>query len=227
MNPAYLVCDSSALIQLLIAGEKSLISTFRTRFRMRLGVVPEVTQEIRGQEGIARSFEQRMKSGDIVQLTLSELDHYARDLNLNISSKTIMVLGKQLNQFVDLGEAFSHAVAAAFRLPMLTNDWSAVRALTKHDCGPIGFPVIGLVDVLCCFFDGGILSDEQCSGILGRLKQAGEVVPGVLSNPARAFAERRQEVTDWRLKLLPPGRSATAPKNARDVLWLELLDPGY
>ncbi len=226
-NPAHLVCDSDALIQVFITRQRGLLVHLRENY----GVQPAITQDVRSEVSVHSRFraqfapplDRSLTSGALVLL---ETETIARGLAAAGHGRAAIDhllqeyerTWEQYRLHVDSGEAASYAVAVTFGWPLLSHDNSAPRTLERLGLR-VASPVLRFCDLLVFGVKTGQITEDECDSALKRLRSEREYVPFEFSDRRRSMAERLGGFS-CRLAEAEPNASVPAPHGARDVLLL-------
>ena len=86
------------------------------------------------------------------------------------------MLGKKYNLHVGIGEAYTHAIAAALNLPSASNDSRALNLLEQKGL-VVPSSVIRTYDLLVLTYQGELLMEADCEAVRKALLAVGEPVP--------------------------------------------------
>jgi hypothetical protein len=205
-NPSLLVCDTSSLIQLIIAERTALLHTLRNDYRIQAVVVEAVEAELR--RNIERRFTDK---ANILKKALNSksivvLDEAVLEANgfraANALLEQIDELGADFALRIDRGEAYTHSAAQVLTIPTLSQDLRAISKLIQ-DKVRVARPILRAFDVILFGLQIGELTIGDCNTarrVLLKRKEA------VLSCFANCSIE-----TDWRSSICglptPPKRS--------------------
>ena len=184
-NPALLVADTDAVIQLVVGDCISILKSLKDTYGIQVTVMPAVKSELllKAERKFARYKKPILKTFDSEVIELL-------DANL-LASKgwaspdrvvgQIDELGGRYINFVDRGEAYSYAAANLLRLPLLSNDGAAIGDLLDSR---ITLPnnLLRAFDVIVFGNQIQILSGDDCDGIRKKLVQEEEHVPKCFAN---------------------------------------------
>ena len=135
-NPELLIVDSDALIQLLLTNQMPLLKRLRFEYGVTPVIVEAVETEVLGLtrnrfSDLRKRFEKALNSG-----VLSILDaSFQRQNNPAVTASLLSQanrLGAHFYTHVDRGEAYSHAAAVTFGVPILTHDMKAIGSLREN-----------------------------------------------------------------------------------------------
>lgn len=194
-RPAFVCCDTDAVIQFLLAGQVQPFRTLRDRYAIQPIIVPEVELELRSHkrlgQRIAPELKRTLHAGLLRVLDRSILENHfgAPPANAMAAAKTlgdIAALGAEFNRFVDLGEAYTHASAIVLKVPSLSNDGTALSALARSGY-PLPVTVLRAFDLVALCYQVKDLTEVQCDELRTFLIQEREGVPPSFKN--RSFVD--------------------------------------
>lgn len=225
-NPEYLLVDTDVLLQAFLARLKSPFGVFRQRFGVVAAVVPEVERETRFNKYGTRfepDFLKLRDAGHVVTLGTAELrqllsDRGERDPQITHVIQRYSQTAQQYALHIDEGEAYTHAAAITFGLPMVSNDWQAIRGLEAQGL-PTGAPVLRFFDCLVLAEEENVLSAQKCQAIRDEFRRIGEHVPEAFDSHA-SFHDCRAQFKR-RVTVRSDGANPPKPKHYKDVLYLE------
>ncbi len=224
MNPEFLLCDTDALIQVLMSRQGILLTRLKSDFKVRAAAIPEIEMEIRNhrkfRDEFAKGFKQYADSGTITRFDSSESKNLLTSRNYasaQISPEVarIQSIGDENNRTVDLGEAYVHATAVVLHLPVLSHDFSALRMLADPK---VGVPTLRFFDLVVFGFGQGWIDNDDGERIVKVLKDREEWLPkpfdghDEFSDCCHAFNSR--------LAYAPAGSSPAPPRTFSDTLTL-------
>lgn len=224
MNPEFLLCDTDALIQILITRQGVLLARLKSDFGVRAAATPEVEIEIRNHrkfgQAFAKGFQHFADSGTITRFDSSEIKNLLGSRNypsaqISPEVSRIQSIGNENYKTVDLGEAYVHAAAVVLHLPVLSNDFSAVQILADPK---VGVPTLEFFDLVVFGNGQGWIGNDKGEEIVTELKAQKEYVPksfmahDEFSDCCRAFRSR--------LAYAPAGSSPAPPRTFSDTLTL-------
>jgi hypothetical protein len=193
-NPALLLCDSDALVQLFIADEFRPLQSLRTQFNIQPAVVPEVDLELRWlgkhKDRFVPPLDKALKTGTLLKLDQSTFQGYLGTATPGASWTTYQSLGAQYYGHVQRGEAYTHAAAVTLGMPALTNDGNAVRVLEGQMLS-VAVPVLRSFDLITFALEFGVLQIKDCEEIRSELIKNGEGVPGPFAHASFADGARK------------------------------------
>lgn len=136
-RPAFVLCDTDAVIQFLLTGETRPLRLLPARYSIQPLVVAEVEIELqsipRFRKRIAPELKKALANGVLRILDQVVLEaHFggppAGSLAAASAMTQIAALGREYQQHVDLGEAYTHAAAVTLGVPALSHDRTALNA---------------------------------------------------------------------------------------------------
>jgi hypothetical protein len=216
-NPAVLLVDADAMIQVCFAGHVQPLRCLRDRYDVQPIVVEEVDAEVRSFQrklggNIPHLFDKAVTKGLLVVLTREELRARKPSLGPKFTETSVAnlwadieALGSEYNLRVDLGEAYTFAAAVILGVAAVSNDASAIRALRENSLQEPK-PILRVFDLYTFALQAGAMTIRDVEDARSRLLGAGEHIPA---------AFRNQSVTDG-LKAFAP-RLVDASRNGDDV----------
>lgn len=170
--PSILVCDSDSLFQLLIAN---LISPLRELKRL-YGVQPVITEEVeielrsnqRYGKRVEPSVIKAISKGILVVLTPYSLRKLI-GLSADVYYPAIQSLGTKYKLHVQTGEAYSHAAGVVLNVPLMSNDFDAIRKLMLNS-HKVAVPTIRAFDLLVFSYQGGIIRSVDCDNFCHQMR---------------------------------------------------------
>lgn len=208
-NPAYLLSDSDALIQLFIAKQGALLACLKSKFGTTLAIVPEIELEVSWHHKFRNQFEAPLQryigSGHIE--VLDDVRHHAllksRGMSSALADQMILETQNRSRTYarhVQTGEAYSHGRAVALGLPLMSHDIQAVNTLVR--CGlPVASPFLRFADLLVFGRRVGGISKEDCDRVRGILDGQKEWLPAQLRN--RKMSDEHWDQFDCRIVTTP------------------------
>lgn len=222
-NPALLLCDTDALIQVFMVGETRLLRLLRDRFAVQPCVVPDVDGELAWNATYRDRFDDdRRKALEAGLLVPFDAEAVGRVLPGPTAAIQVMLgraklVGESLNDIVDVGEAYTHAAASLLSMPAMSNDYAALKALREAK-RPGASPTVRSWDLLVFGFHDGLLTTRDLDSARKQLREAGEWLPRVFRSQGCASALAQ---FDSRLLVLGKpavGRQSPAPRPHEVVL---------
>ena len=220
-RPPFLICDADATIQALIAKEVRPFQALK-RFQVQPVVVPAVLVELRSNHRYGRRVESQLRkalgNGTIRELDLAKLKEHFEQGQVDASAKalataterTIELLGRTFDRWVDYGEAYSHAAALTLECPVLSHDKRALDALLNagQDVPPC---VLRYFDLLAFAYQVGSLDERGCDQVRSVLRRENEFIPYQFKNASflgglPSFVVRLHDGSKPHVGGMPPGR---------------------
>ncbi|RPJ57196.1 MAG: hypothetical protein EHM23_21320 [Acidobacteria bacterium] len=226
-NPAFLLCDTDALIQIYLTQRSDLLEYLRRSFSVQPAVVPEVEIEIRNNGQYGRRFEpvflRGMQSGQMVVLDDVRVCTFLSSKGI-VDPETVfyrvLAEGNVNSSHVQRGEAFSHALASSLGLPLMSNDGDALRVLARLN-RPLAIPTIRFMDLVVFAFGQGVIRENDCQSIVRILRGAHEYVPRAFIPGVGGFAHCSQSFS-CRLAEAESGQQITEPQQPHHTLYLTI-----
>lgn len=202
-NPAVLVCDSDALLQIFLTRRIKLLQHIKGEYGIQPVIVAEVEQEIWWNSRFGSRFESDLKksiaSGTVVLISEASLCGFCTTPAAVYAA--IQSTGTDYARRIDSGEAYTFAAAIALNAPAMSHDHNALRVLAHHSL-PLPSLVVRVFDLVALAFQTGALAEAECDEIRQKLASAKEWVPGAFQKSS--FADG---ITRFDTRLL----DATAP----------------
>ena len=183
--PAFLVCDTDALIQLMLAAETRPLRIFKAQYGIQPIVVPEVEIELASNRRYGARIKAEVKkalANSLIRvLDQSLLDqHYGNSPAGGIAAYATMAeiysLGRVLSRYADTGEAYTHAAAIKMDAPSLSNDRTALNALLNNRC-EVPKTVLQTFDTLVFCYQVGAMTEADCDRFRQTMFANKEYVP--------------------------------------------------
>jgi len=219
--PAFVICDTDALLQFLIVSDIRALLTLRNSYRIQPLVVPEVEIELRSHRRYATRVSQELTKllGNGVLKILDKAvlaAHFGGPPSGPLASAQalaqIQQLGAQLYRHCDTGEAYSHAAAITLDVPAMSHDRSALDAILNAGL-PVPKTVLRAFDLLSLSFQIGYITANDCDQIRSDLVKEGEWVPKSFNKNSfvgglQSFCPRLHDLKHSRLGGAEPNVSA-------------------
>ena len=186
-NPALLLCDTDALIQIFMVAETQLLRLLRDRYAVQPCIVQDVDGELAWNSTYRDRFdEDRRKALSAGLLLPLDAAAVARVVPGPTAAAQVMLarataLGQALNDIIDVGEAYTHAAAALLAMPAMSNDYKALKALGEAQ-RPSASPTLRSWDLLAFGFHDGALTTRDLDQARKRLNDESEWLPRVFRN---------------------------------------------
>ena len=174
-----LIFDSSVVLQIIASGQFRILRSLRSDFAVKSAIVPAVESEVLSIvenvpkfRGRREQFKKALRNG-----TLAIVDHdlLAPFLGGAADSwiRQIDSEGTRLYDFVDRGEAFTHAASIVLYALVVTNDTTAVSRLVRRG-ETIPRPVLRFWDLVVFAHQAALLTAAECDAIRQVLDKIGE-----------------------------------------------------
>jgi len=169
-NPALLVIDTDALVQLMIGGRLPLLRELKARYSINSVIVPEVEIEVASSRRFSKYQPTLAKAISNGIVKIFDSSRYASLLQQSaslqrtaagVSYGDIQSLGATYNLRVDRGEAYTFAAAVRLRQPAMSNDFSAIKALDKAGFA-LPVPVLRAYDLIVFAFQTKLITQRDC-----------------------------------------------------------------
>ena len=175
-----LLCDTDALIQVFIAQLVPSLRELKSSYGIQPTIVPEVEIEVSWNKKFKAQFDpvlrKTISSGVLIVLDKTGLEFCVDAPLVGALSSQIQTLGAEHHKCVGLGEAYAFAAAVTLGQPAISNDFSAVQALTTSGFA-VPSPVLRFFDLLVFFYQTGYLTEADCDQVRQTLLKRNEFVP--------------------------------------------------
>lgn len=196
-NPAFIFCDTDALIQTFLAKQTRLLQELKTGFSIEPVIVSEVEAELRWSRRFKTRFEHPLrKAVSTGCLALCDAGFLQRHFGAAGPSalSTIQTLGSAYGKRVGRGEAYTLAAAVTLAVPAVSNDFKALRTLEAASL-ELPEPVLRFFDLVVFGRQAGLLTVSDCDKIRKALAAEDEGIPSAFrrasySTGIRSFAPR-------------------------------------
>ncbi len=186
-NPQFIVGDTSALLQLVIADQVKPLRSLKSDYGIQCVVHEAVEYELTRK--VKQKWPDRLKTldkalGSSLIGVLSERLLQARGYSVEEGRciiDRIDALGDQYYIRVDYGEAYTHAAANVLHVPALSYDIQALRKLLS-DGVRLERPILRAFDMFTFAFQIGAMSNDECRKVRKVLMKAGEAIPACFAN---------------------------------------------
>jgi hypothetical protein len=183
-RPAALLCDTDALIQLLLIGEIRPLRLLRNAYSCQPLIVPEVELELRSNRKFGRRIAPELKKAlshnllEIIDKPVLERCYGSSNSAMVATAALgkIASLGRTYEQHADRGEAYTHAAALTLSAPVMSNDLTALRALTAANLA-VPATVLRTFDLIALCRQVNEMSDGECEDFRRSLLSEREHVP--------------------------------------------------
>ena len=190
-DPRVLLFDTDALIQLFLTAKqtKSLLPlrTLRDEYGIQPVIVAEVEVELASHRKygakVVPEFRKALGNGALEILDIGSMSKYVPTALASGVFATYQRLGQRYALVVDRGEAYTHAAAVTLDVPAVSNDVSALRALTFHDY-QVPSPVLRVFDLFAFALQTGVLDLRDCDAARKELLGRNEHIPRAFQHAA-------------------------------------------
>lgn len=189
-NPAFLFCDTDAVIQFLLVGEVRPFRLLRSKYSIQPVVVPEVEIELQSNKRFGKRIAPELRkalANDLLRvLDKSVLEtHYGGQLAGSMAAAAAMVQiakqGREYEKHVDFGEAYTHAAALVVNVPAMSHDLNALETLIAVGL-PVPTTVLRAFDLITLCNQVNDMSEHDCNGFRDFLMGEREYVPKCFRN---------------------------------------------
>lgn len=189
-QPAFVFCDSDALIQLFLVRDIRPLRVLRSKYSVQPVVTPEVEIELQSHRRfaarIAPELKKALDNGLLRLLDRSTLEsHYGAPpggtLAADAALAQIAKMGRQYQSYIDTGEAYTYAAAITVGTPALSHDRTALEALEKAGL-PLPSTVLRIFDLICLAYQIGEMPVEDCEDFRKALIGEREFIPECFKN---------------------------------------------
>jgi hypothetical protein len=179
-NPAILPCDSDVLTQLFISQEIRPLKFLKASYGIQPVIVQEVDLELRWLKKYKDKFvpqlDKAIKSGVLRVLDQAHFQSLLSDAPVGASWAGFQSLGAQYEGHIHRGEAFTFAAGVTLNLPVVSNDFHAIKTL-EANLLTLPTPVLRSFDLLTFSYQIGHLDLKTCENIRTELLKNGEGLP--------------------------------------------------
>ena len=177
----------SAARRPFVAFQETILKKLRSQYGIRSAVTEAVEVEIlRPGRKLGTccqpGFRKALDTGLLTVLDRRTLGQFTTN-DPHSTYDSIQLRGLRYNNFIDRGEAYSHAAAHVLRSAVLSNDW---KAFIRADAQGLetGKPTLRVYDLVVFLYQCGELSEKDCDGMRKSLYEAGDL-------PHEAFKGRK------------------------------------
>jgi len=178
-NPAFIVADTSALIQIIVSEEIAPLRVLKQDFGIQVVIHEAVEAELNWR--IQKKFPEKrpilkkaFTSKTIEVLSRAILDGSGYKSG-NALIDQIEILGQRFSARVDRGEAYTHAAGNVLSVPALSQDIAAIWNLINEGID-IHRPILRAFDVLVFGVQTGAIDWEACARARKHLIKAKETL---------------------------------------------------
>jgi len=181
-RPAFLLCDTDAVIQFLLAGQITAFRVLRDRYSIQPLIVHEVEIELRSHRKFGHRIESPLRkalaNNLLCKLSFDTLDaHFAgQPAMASAAFSAIGKLGREYQKLVDNGEAYTHAAALTLGVPALSNDLSALSALVTNGLA-VPSTVLRTFDLVALCHQVNEMPESECDSFRAFLAGEREYLP--------------------------------------------------
>lgn len=220
-RPAFVFCDSDAVIQFLLAREVRPLRLLRAKYAIQPLLVREVELELQSHRRfgprISHGLKKALEAGVLQVLEKKILDSHfgappAGPLAAADAMSKIEKLGRQFLSRVDTGEAYTHAAAVTLGVPSLSHDRSALDALIAAGLQVPG-TVLRAFDLVALAYQVKELTEHECDGFRAALEAEKEYVPNCFARAGfgAGLAQFCPRMTDMRFPAVGTGERDPVP----------------
>jgi hypothetical protein len=227
-NPAILLLDSDALIQLSIKPHLWILREFKARYGMQTVIVPEVENEVltsrRYAARVSTNVNKSIGNGNIRVLerakftALLQGSPVLQASAVGVSYADIQALGAAYNRRIDTGESYTFAAGVKLQQPAVSNDNRALK--TMHVNG-FTFPpyVFRAFDLIVFAYQAGLIDDSEADSFRKMLLTEGnEAIPAAFEHTSFA-----KGLAAYRPRLLDSTKQACGTLGASTQPWASTL----
>lgn len=178
-KPKVILFDSSVVLQIIATGQFGILRSLRSDFGVQAAIVPAVESEVLAiveSVGKFRGRREQFKKA-LRNKTLAIIDRNLLVPFLGGAAdswlRQIDSEGTRLYDFVDRGEAFTHAASMLLNVPVATNDTRAVSKLVRQG-EIIPRPILRFWDLVVFSYQAAWLTANECDAIRQFLDKLGE-----------------------------------------------------
>ncbi len=215
-RPAFVFCDTDAVIQFLLAKEVRPFRLLRSKYSIQPLIVPDVEIELYSNRRFGALIAPELKkvlATDLLRvLKMRDVESlYGESAAATAAAGAVMgeinKFGREYKKYVDLGEAYTHAAAVTIGVPALSHDRSALDVLTSAKL-KVPNPVLRAFDLIALCYQAHEMSEHDCDAFRSTLIGHGEGVPRCFAHNsfAKGIIEFSPRIVD---SAVPPvGRNA-------------------
>lgn len=194
-KPRLLVCDTDALVQLLLTLQttKKLLplKILKEQYGIRAALVQEVEAELQWsrtfQGQFAPDVKKAIERGILMPLDKAAFAHYVTPGHLYATVfQSFQDRARRYAKLVQRGEAYTLAAAFTLGEPAISNDGNALEVLDLNGF-ELPSPVLRFFDLVVLCHQVGELSAHECDAVLAELATLEEHVPADFRK--RSFGE--------------------------------------
>jgi hypothetical protein len=183
-NPPLILFDTDVLFQIFIAQQIQLLRHLKQTYRIQPAVAESVDVEVRTNKKFRGQFsgmyQKALASETVLVVEQRTLPSFiATDARTIYNS--IQTLGLQYNRFMDKGESYTHAAGVILRVPVASNDGSALLVAQRNGI-QVYEPVLRMFDLVVLGRQIAFYSDSDCNKIRKELLNRNEGVPAAFKN---------------------------------------------
>lgn len=184
-NPAILLCDSDALVQLFLSNEVRPLRHLRDSYGIQPTIAQEVDLELRWlgkhKDRFVPQLEKSLKGGTLRVLDPPYFQPLLSSAPVGASWAGFQTLGAQYEGHVHRGEAYTFAAGVTLGMPALSNDFSAIKTLESNFL-TLPTPVLRVFDLLAFCHQSGCLDLKACNAVRSELLRNNEGLPKAFMN---------------------------------------------
>lgn len=183
-NPAAVLCDTDATVQLLLAGNVSVLRQLKRVYGVQPAIVEAVEFELRSPQSLSLrkliakyepALDKAINNGTLQILDERSLPAYVGH-SANAVWTELAIRATKWARRVQRGEAYSHSMAVSLRIPLVTHDLSAIKVLEK-DGETLTTPLLRVFDIYAFGFQCSCMSEGECDDCRKNLLREGEFIP--------------------------------------------------
>lgn len=179
-NPALLLCDSDALTQFFLANEIRPLKLLKEVYGVQPTTVQEVDLELRWlrkyKDRFVPQLDKALKSDILKVLDPAFFQSFLSRAPVGASWAGFQSLGAQYEGRIHRGEAYTFAAGVTLDLPVLSNDFHAIKTL-EANLMTLPTPVLRSFDLLAFCFHTKFLELKACEAVRSELLKNGEGLP--------------------------------------------------
>jgi hypothetical protein len=178
-NPALIVADTSALIQIVVGEEITPLRILKQDFGIQVVVHEAVETEINWR--VQKRFPEKrpILKKAFANRTIEVLSRAVLESNGYKAGKAVIdqidTLGQQFSLRIDRGEAYTHAAGNVLSVPALSQDIAAIWGLI-NDKIDVQRPILRAFDILAFGVQTGAIDWDACAKARKHLIKAKETI---------------------------------------------------
>jgi len=170
-NPQLVILDTDVLVQLLLANEFRPLRELKRCYNVQPSIVEAVEMETRSPGRSLKKhlsmleprLQKALGNGTLLLLDGRSLPSIV-GAGAHAIETQISITGTRYHRVSDYGEAYSHVTAAILGLPLMSHDFTAIRALHRAR-EPITPYILRAFDLYTFSHQCGVLTVKDCDNV--------------------------------------------------------------